>query len=336
VADFLDDLLGDSSAATAVAELPAPATVPIATVSAATVKSPRTTRKSQPLFFDLETVPDLSRIDLYDLPPVPEPAVYLAANEGPTPSELVNPVRTDGKAATIDDVKAAVGSALGKASPKLLNRNTVEACLQLERRAAKPRKGVLDIFTEMLDVISNESAVIADAITARDKAMSVCPEMCKIVAIGWAIGEDVIQSLVVGMPHADGRGVVTEVDILEKFWSLVGHAGPVCGYNVLNFDLPTIFVRSAFNSVKPRKKFDLKPWGGDVLDLMATRFPKSSARSLDWMTRVNEITSEVPDVDGSKVFALYEAGELAKIGEYVRDDVSIERAFWRKYLGFFW
>lgn len=347
MADFLDDLLGESATGAAVAEMPGPVKPTVtaepqrdsatASAQAQASKPARSTRKSQCLFFDLETVPDLSRIDLYDLPPIPEPAVYMADDEGPTQSELMNPSRLDmNKAATVEDIKAGLAAAVTKADGKKINRTIVEACIDIEKKTAKPRKTVLELFGDMLAAIDGESQAIAAAIVARNKAMSVCPEMCKIVAMGWAIGEDPIQSLVVGMNHADGSGPVTETDILVKFWSLVGHAGPVCGYNVLNFDLPTVFVRSAFNDVKPRKKFDLKPWGGDVLDLMATRFPKSSAKSLDWMTRVNEIVSEVPDVDGSKVLALYEAGELTKIGEYVRDDVMIERAFWRKYLGFFW
>ncbi len=273
-------------------------------------------------------MPDLSRIDLYDLPPVPTPAVYMADDEGPTPSELVK--------ATVDETKAAINAAIVKAGGKLINPKVADACMQIERKAQKPRKGVLDLFLGMVEAYEGESLKISDAIKACNKAMSICPEMNKIVAMGWAIGEDPIQSLVVGMNHAGGSRPVTEVDVLAKFWSLLGHCGPVCGYNILGFDLPTIFVRSAMLDVKPRRKLDLRPWGDDAVDLMACRFQKSGAKSLDWMTKVNGIESEVPDVDGSKVLALYEAGELNRIGEYVRDDVSIERELWRKYLGFFW
>jgi predicted PolB exonuclease-like 3'-5' exonuclease len=321
----VDDLLGDAPPATklVVAEPPKPV---VATVVAA--KPARTSRKSQYLFFDLETVPDLSRVHLYDLPPIPEPAEYIPVNDGPTPSDLVRD--------TLDNTKAAVAAAIAKHGGKRIAREVVAACVEIEKKAAKPRKTVVELFGDMLSAIDGESQAIADAVAARNKTMSVSPEMCKIVAMGWAIGEDPIQSLVVGMNHADGSGPITESDLLVKFWSLVGQAGPLCGYNVLNFDIPVIFVRSALNGVKSKRKIDLRSWGGDVLDLMATRFPKSSAKSLDWMIRVNEITSEVPDVDGSKVLALYEAGELNRIGEYVRDDVSIEREFWRKYVGFFW
>lgn len=301
---------------------------PAVTPAPTAAKAARSTRKSQCLFFDLETVPDLSRIDLYDLPPVPTPAVYMADDEGPAPSELVK--------ATVDETKAAVNLAVMKANGKLINPKIAEACIQIERKAAKPRKGAIDIFAEMVAAHAGEAQMIADAIEARNKAMSVCPEMNKVIAMGWAIGEDPIQSLVVGMNHADGSGPVTEADVLTKFWSLLGHCGPVCGYNILGFDLPTIFVRSAMLDVKPRRKLDLRPWGNDAVDLMACRFQKSGAKSLDWMTRVNGIESEIPDVDGSKVLALYEAGELVKIAEFVRDDVSIERELWRKYLGFFW
>lgn len=329
--EFLSDILGESNGSpVAVADPPTPKVDAPAPAQAADAKSARSakSRKSQPLFLDLETIPDTSRIDAYDLPPIPLPAVYMADDEGPTPSELIK--------ATVDETKAAVAAAIAKNGGKLINAKVAEACIEIERKAAKPRKGVVEIFADMVAAFNGEAQAIADVITARNKTMSVAPEMCKVVAMGWAIGNDPIQSMVVGAMGPDGKTPITEADILVKFWSLLGNCGPVCGYNVLGFDLPVLFVRSAELGVKPTKKIDLKPWGNDVIDLMAIRFPKAGAKSLDWMIRVNGIESECPDVDGSKVLGLYEAGELEKIGEYVSDDVSIERELWRKYLGFFW
>ncbi len=333
----------ETKAETALVETPKPDPVVEPTpapVSTTVGRSPRKQpAKTQVVFLDLETVPDFSRYDLFGLPEIPQPAEYMAENEGPTQSELMNPPRLDmNKPATLDDINGAVKAALSKASGKKLRREIVEACIEIEKKSQKPRKGVIDLFSDMVAAIDGEAKMIADAIATNNKAMSVCPEMNKIVAIGWAVGDEPVQSMVVGAQRSDGSGLITELDILDRIWTVIGNAngGPVCGFNVLGFDLPTIFVRSAMNKIKARRKFDLKPWGGDVLDLMALRYAKGQFKGLGWLTKVNGIISEVPDVDGSMVGQLYDAGEFDKIGAYVRDDVALARSYHRMYAGFFW
>lgn len=313
---------------TEVVKGPEPVVIPAVVPTATEEMKPATRRtvKKQILTFDLETIPDESRMHLFGLEPLPTPSEYLGENEGPAPSELIK--------STVEETKAAVSAALAKANGKKLHRKIAEACVELERKAPKPRKGVVDIFTEMIDAIDNEGAMIAAATAAQRKKMSVTPEMCKIVAMGWAVGDDPIQSLVVGQPHADGSGLITESDVLERFWMLASAAGPVCGFNVLHFDLPVIFVRSALLKIKPSRKFDLKPWGGDVVDLMKTRFPAGPSVGLGPLCQMMGIVSALPDVDGSQVETLYRENPV-KLGEYVRDDVSMSKSLHRMWSGYF-
>lgn len=291
--------------------------------------SKRGSKKCRIAYFDLETVPDLSRIESYDLPPIPGVAGYIPAESEPSPTELVRP--------TVDETKSAVESVLSASEGKKFRRELAEKCIEIENSSRKPRKGVIDIFAEMISAIDNKAKMIADAHQANCKAMSVCPEMNQIVAFGWAVDGDPVQSLVAGDQKADGTGVITEVDILNRIWMVLSSvSGPVCGFGVLGFDIPTIYVRSAILKVKPRRSFDLKSWGKDVLDLMVLRYPKSNARGLGWLAKVNGIQSKLPDVDGSHVASLHAAGDYAKVGEYVRDDVELVRSYHQMYSGTFW
>lgn len=305
-----------------------------AAVETTPVKTPRrrntaaTSTSNKYLFVDIETVPDESRMHLFGLDPLPTPAEYLAENDSAAPSELVGD--------TIEAVKEAVAKA--QSSGKKLPKVILEGCIVCEKKRPKPRSGVLELFSKMIFEIDNEAAIIAGHTEAQRKTMSVTPEFCRIVAIGFGIGSDPVESMVVGAKSADGLRTLTEVDLLERFWSLAtsGAKPPVIvGYNVLGFDLPTIFVRSALLGVDPTRKLDLKPWGGDACDLMQSRFPRSQAMKLKSLAQLMGISVPAEGVDGSQVFALFQAGELEKIGEYVRSDISITRELHAKYLGLF-
>ena len=158
--------------------------------------------------------------------------------------------------------------------------------------------------------------------------------MCRIVAMGWAIGSDPAESLVVGQPTADGKGTVTEKMIIEKFWQLAANFGPIVGYNVSGFDLPVLFVRSILLDIDSTKKIDRKDWGTDVVDLMKRRFPFGQAKKLKDLAALMGITIPAEGVDGSQVFELYQKDPL-KLGEYVRSDIAITRSLHKKYEGFF-
>lgn len=284
------------------------------------VETKTNSSRRSPVYIDIETIPDESRADLFGLDPLPTPAEYLSENDSAAPSELLR--------GTIDDVKAAVTKANG--GGKILPRKILQACVDAERKAQKPRKGVVDLFGEMIATIDNEAATIAAATEAQRKTMSVTPEMCRVVALGFAVGNDPAEAMVVGV---DGK---TEADLLAKFWSLAANfSGPIVGYNVLGFDLPTLFVRSILLGVDPLRKLDLRPWGNDVCDLMQARFPKSGAKKLKDLARLMGIEVPAGDVDGSHVYQLFTAGKLKEIGEYVRSDIIISRELHKRYRGTF-
>jgi len=125
-----------------------------------------------------------------------------------------------------------------------------------------------------------------------------------------------------------------ERDILEQFWSLANRARYVCGFNILGFDLPTIFVRSMLLDVSPTRSWDLKPWGTDVIDLMKKRFPSSGAMGLKKICKAMGIPIPAGDVDGSQVEALFKT-DPELVGKYVRSDVLLLLYLHEMYSGFF-
>lgn len=300
------------------------------------------------LYFDLETIPDHSRFDQFGLDPIPEIE--------PLP-ELIEFVQNE--RASLADCKNSAEKFLDATVESIkLNIWKLNPCddylVQLdkaERATAKPRKGVLDVIgdvmtqddtrlseinkenTNRMSEMEKNNAKRLLMIEQQRKEMAVSPEMNRIVAMGWAVGNDDVRSLVVGEKNA-GDGETTEIDILETLWSLAAQASTVIGFNILGFDLPTIYVRSMLLDVRPSRQFDLKPWGNDCIDLMAVRFPKSSAKRLKWLAAAMDIEVPAGDVDGSRVEELWKT-DPAKVGEYVRSDVSVTRELHQMYRGFF-
>ncbi len=306
-----------------------PATAPVATAPAepevtATPRNtttPRgskspTTRRQEPLYFDLETIPDWSRVDLFGLDPLPEEIAETPIDELPPTGEFL--------AMPLADAAKKIDGIL----PHAEWLKTIE--LQ-EKAAAKPRKGMFDL----IDKARGLKDAAARAKEERIKLLSVTPEYCSIAALGYAIGSDNPVAMVVGQDKGDGTGEkITERDILEKFWQLVATCSPLIGFNVLGFDLPVIFVRSYLLDVAPCKKIDLTPWKDDVIDLMVRRWPRGGQKGLKDIARILGIPVPAGDCDGSKVNDLMTAGEIDKVAEYVRSDIVVTQKLHRSYRGF--
>ncbi len=280
-----------------------------------------------PFFFDLETVPDESRratFDLPELPPIPAETPYA---DLPDPFELLS-----GTAASI---KTALQK-LGVVSSEWLDG------LEMHEKGLKNRSGVLDDITKAR---SYKLSVIKQY-EDRLKLLSTTPEFCSICAIGIAIGSAPIRSCVVGDPHPavkDVGAVITERDILESFWARARECSPLIGFNIIGFDLPVIMARSAILGVPSTRMIDLKPWGGEVLDLYYARFGSQgnsdSKRpgTLKKLAKVYGIDVPAGDFDGGQVYEAMQTPEgRAKVGQYVASDISITRELHRRLSGYFW
>lgn len=272
-------------------------------------------RKNIPIYFDLETIPDLDSeryefFELEELPKKREPGID--SNNEP-PEELLKHSVPDINRVLIADYPSA---------SYLRDVRAAEV-------AGKGRKGVIDGIDALISEQENYGSKCDEITAANIKTMSVTPEYCKIAAFGWAIGDGDLQSMVIG------DGDTTEEKILAAFWSLVAEYKPFVGYNVLGFDLPVIFVRSAILEVDSPLVLDQKPWGDDVVDVMKKRYPTGRAMKLKTLCRLYGVEPLIEDVDGSAVFDLMQAKDFATVGEYVRSDVHVVRELYKKFTGLF-
>lgn len=264
------------------------------------------------LYFDIETVPDEIRgghlgenfgLDpLRSLPPETKPEHLLR------PDEFVT-----------QDLDAIRKWFAAHNPPEVWVDQVIEA----ERAGKKPRKGLLDAIDEW----QSRSFAIANEESERVKLLSVTPEYCRVVALGWAIGGGPIESLATN----------DELVIVRKFWELVARHSPLIGFNAAGFDLVVMQVRSVLLGVKPTKCFaGLKPWDtSSVVDLMISRFPKSRAMKLKDLARLYGIEVPAGETSGGEVYELVKAGEFIRLGEYVRSDVHVTRELHRRWVGTF-
>lgn len=264
------------------------------------------------LYFDIETVPDQSRIEQFGLPDLP---TWADCN--------------------IDDAdtESLLGGTVKDIEEFLFQDQPSEDCvrsLAKAERGGKNRKGVL----AAMDRCRAERERALDSGADRNKLLSVTPEYCRIVALGMGIGGDETDSRI----SADASDAA-EKTILRAFWEAAANFSPLVGFNVLHFDLPVIFVRSMILGVQPTRTIDLKPWSADVVDLYVRRFGtrgntgKGPGKLKD-LARLHGIEVPAGDTDGGDVLALLES-DPEKLGEYVRSDVEITRKLHLQYQGFF-
>ncbi|MCL4295746.1 MAG: hypothetical protein KJ077_08465 [Anaerolineae bacterium] len=256
------------------------------------------------LFVDIETAPDKERLHLFDLPQAPETLPDVA-------ELLVGAV-------------AETEKFLGEYGP-CLSADYLDLLVIAESQGKK-RSGVFNAVDKAREAFARQQT-----------ELSVTPEYCRVVALGSALGltEEPVAE-VVGLPCSlEADGIVDERYILEEFWRLAEGRGTVLvGYNLLDFDLRVLLVRSALLGIEPTRVFDLKPWGKDCIDLMKARFPMGKAMKLKQLARLYGLPVPVEDVDGSMIAELIETNP-AKVAQYVRSDIVVTRALYRFYGGYF-
>ena len=133
-----------------------------------------------------------------------------------------------------------------------------------------------------------------------------------------------------------------EKSALQAFLNLMKDFDPDCdelvGHNIISFDLPFIFQRCLAHSLKARPFVNLSDYNvRGVFDTMH-RWWLGSRRnvSLDdiaWALGIE--SSKTADVEGSKVFDLYQAGKLDLIREYNLNDVRVTRKVYERMVASF-
>jgi len=133
-----------------------------------------------------------------------------------------------------------------------------------------------------------------------------------------------------------------EAQALKDFLALMSDFDPECdllvGHNVVNFDLPFIFQRCLANNIAVKPFIDLSEFRVQgVYDTMRGWWLGGRNRvaldDLAWALGIE--SSKTGEVEGSKVFELYQVGKLAEIREYNLNDVRVTRKVYERMVACF-
>ena len=133
-----------------------------------------------------------------------------------------------------------------------------------------------------------------------------------------------------------------EAEALRGFLALISDFDLECdeivGHNIIGFDLPFIFQRCLVNNIAARPPVNLGEYNvRGVFDTMKGWWLGSRNRvGLDdvaWALGIE--SSKTDEVEGSKVFDLYQAGRLAEIREYNLNDVRVTRKVYERLVACF-
>jgi hypothetical protein len=135
---------------------------------------------------------------------------------------------------------------------------------------------------------------------------------------------------------------VSEQQALTDFLALMrdfdAEVDEIIGHNVIGFDLPFIFQRCLVNNIRFRPFVNLGEFNvRGVYDTMHRWWLGARNRvALDdiaWALGIE--SSKTDEVEGSRVFELYEAGRLSEIREYNLNDVRATRKVYERMVSIF-
>ena len=133
-----------------------------------------------------------------------------------------------------------------------------------------------------------------------------------------------------------------EAQALKDFLALMSDFDPECdlvvGHNIIGFDLPFVFQRCLANNIAVKPFVDLSEFHvRGVFDTMRAWWLGGRNRvgldDLAWALGIE--SSKTSEVEGSRVFELYQAGKLAEIREYNLNDVRVTRKVYERMVACF-
>jgi predicted PolB exonuclease-like 3'-5' exonuclease len=134
-----------------------------------------------------------------------------------------------------------------------------------------------------------------------------------------------------------------EADLLTDFMRFLNLAHldmntVFVGHNISSFDLRFLMQRCIINNVKMNPVLKLacqaKAWDKLIGDTMLIWNPDRDRRiSLDRLCKALGVKTSKGDMDGSKVYETYLAGDLTKIADYCREDVRAVRECYNRMIG---
>lgn len=138
--------------------------------------------------------------------------------------------------------------------------------------------------------------------------------------------------------------VMTEKEMLQRFWEVVDKYDTFVTFNGRAFDVPFLMVRSALHGIRPSKNLlanrylNYHPSNArhiDLLDQLTFYGAMRKKGSLHLWCRAFGIESpKAQGVDGDDVKALYDHGKSADIARYNARDLQATAALYQRYVDF--
>lgn len=138
-----------------------------------------------------------------------------------------------------------------------------------------------------------------------------------------------------GQEQSEGQALT---DFLALMRSFDADIDEIVGHNIVGFDLPFIFQRCVVNNITVRPFVNVAEFNvRGVYDTMHRWWLGARNRvALDdiaWALGIE--SSKTDEVEGSRVFELYQAGRLAEIREYNLNDVRVTRKVYERLVACF-
>src|SRR5437588_12368980 len=134
-----------------------------------------------------------------------------------------------------------------------------------------------------------------------------------------------------------------EAQALKDFLALMSDFDVECdelvGHNIIGFDLPFIFQRCLANNIVAKPFVNLGEYNiravFDTMSAWQLGDPRSRVSLDDLAWTLGLESSKTADVEGSRVFDLYQAGKLLEIREYNLNDVRVTRKVYERMVAAF-
>jgi predicted PolB exonuclease-like 3'-5' exonuclease len=137
--------------------------------------------------------------------------------------------------------------------------------------------------------------------------------------------------------------VMTEKEMLQKFWEVAEKYDTFVTFNGRGFDVPFLMVRSMLHKIRPSKNLlanrylSSQPWNAKHVDLLdqlsfygAVWKNKGSLHL--WCQALGIESPKAQGVDGDDVKKLFETGQAKIIAQYNARDLVATANLYKKYL----
>ena len=153
--------------------------------------------------------------------------------------------------------------------------------------------------------------------------------------LGPSVGENVFGIDADGFEQPEKRALLDFLALMKDFDC---DCDELVGHNIIGFDLPFIFQRCLVHEIAARPFVNLAEYNvRGVFDTMHRWWLGAKRHvSLDdvaWALGIE--SSKTAEVEGSKVFDLYQAGKLDQIREYNLNDVRVTRKIYERMVASF-